>query len=146
MTSVPECEEELRLAPESIEAIARRVAELLARDGRPARPGRLMTAAEVSDWWGVERSWIYAHADELGARRLGSGQRPRLRFDADEVGERLAALAQSGERAGSLAMAPDSRSTRFRRRAELSSPRNRNRPGGAATPPATAPKNRPSAR
>lgn len=49
MREVEREEEEVRLAPESVEAIARRVAELLARDGTPARPGRLLTAAEVSD-------------------------------------------------------------------------------------------------
>jgi len=79
---------EVRLAPESVEALARRLAELLA-PSQPAGPRRLLTAAEVSDWWGVERSWVYAHADDLGARRLGAGPRPRLRFDPDDVAERL---------------------------------------------------------
>jgi hypothetical protein len=79
-------EQELRLAPESVEEIARRVAQLLTQE---AGPQRLLTAAEVSQWWGVERSWVYANADRLGARRLGAGQRPRLRFDPQEVAERL---------------------------------------------------------
>jgi hypothetical protein len=86
----------LRLDPETIEAIASRLAELLAprleAAGSPVRR-RLLSAAEVSEWWGVERSWVYEHAEELGAIRLGTGRRPRLRFDPDLVAHRLAALA-----------------------------------------------------
>jgi hypothetical protein len=83
-------EEELHLAPESIEAVAQRVAELVGGvvDGGGKRRERI-TAEEVSRWWGVGRRWVYDHADELGAQRLGSGRRPRLRFDPDEVAERL---------------------------------------------------------
>lgn len=77
----------LRLAPESIEALARSIAELLASGERP-RP-RHLTAAEVSEWWGVDRAWVYAHATELGAKRLGAGKRPRLRFDADVVAAQI---------------------------------------------------------
>jgi hypothetical protein len=82
---------DVRLAPESVEAIARRVAELVTPHRQEPRPRRLLTAAEVSRWWGVERAWVYANADRLGARRLGAGTRPRLRFDPDEVAERLGA-------------------------------------------------------
>ena len=137
---------EVRLAPESVEALARRLAELLA-PFQPSAPRRLLTAAEVSDWWGVERAWVYAHADDLGARRLGAGPRPRLRFDPDEVTERLGHATPSADRRRAPSMHPDSRNpTRLHRRPELSSPRKRRRPGGAPTPPATAPKTWPSAR
>jgi hypothetical protein len=79
---------ELRLDPESIEALARRLAELLG--GAQARSRKqLISAEEVSRWWGVSRRWVYDHAERLGARRLGTGDRPRLRFDPDEVAERL---------------------------------------------------------
>lgn len=82
--------EELHLAPESIEAVAQRVAELVGAAAESgARRRERITAEEVSRWWGVGRRWVYDHADELGARRLGSGRRPRLRFDPDEVAERL---------------------------------------------------------
>jgi hypothetical protein len=81
---------ELRIAPESIEAVAQRVAELVAAaTGEPASRPERITAEEVSRWWGVSRRWVYDHAEELGARRMGSGRRPRLRFDPDEVAERL---------------------------------------------------------
>lgn len=81
---------ELRIAPESIEAVAQRVAELVAAGtAEPASRPERITAEEVSRWWGVSRRWVYDHAEELGAQRMGSGRRPRLRFDPDEVAERL---------------------------------------------------------
>jgi hypothetical protein len=90
-------EGEVRLDPDSIEALAHRLAELLA-PREPARPRRqLLTAEEVARWWGIGRRWVYDHADELGAHRLGGGRRPRLRFDPDEVAERL---GEPGARAG----------------------------------------------
>src|SRR4051812_40819680 len=41
----------------------------------------LLDAAEIAQRCGVTRAWVYAHAAELGALRLGAGPRPRLRFD-----------------------------------------------------------------
>ncbi len=81
---------EVWLAPEASEAVAQRVAELVtAATAEPhSRPERV-TAEEVSRWWGISRRWVYDHAEELGARRMGSGRRPRLRFDPEEVAERL---------------------------------------------------------
>lgn len=127
---------ELRLAPESIEAVAQRVAELIAASSEPdTRPERI-TAEEVSRWWGISRRWVYDHAEELGARRMGSGRRPRLRFDPEEVAERLGPPAHRGRRSldmqGSRAIAGDCKS------GSLSSPtratvgrRNKRRPGRA---------------
>ena len=83
---------EVRLAPESVEAIARRLAELLHEPTATQAPHRLVSAAEVAETWGVDRSWVYTHAEQLGARRLGAGERPRLRFDPEEVAERIGAL------------------------------------------------------
>lgn len=88
---------ELRLDPEAVEGLARRLVELMAPEEPPPR-SQLITAEEVARCWGVGRRWVYDHADELGARRLGAGRRPRLRFDPDEVAERLGDLA--GERDG----------------------------------------------
>ncbi len=75
------------LDDETIERIARRVAELLSaeREGRadaPARPVRLVDAATLAARLGVRREWVYRHARQLGAVRLG-GPRGRLRFDLD---------------------------------------------------------------
>ena len=88
---------EVRLAPESVEALARRIAELLGGVGEAPGPKRLISAAEVAERWGVDREWVYEKASQLGARRLGAGKRPRLRFDPDEVEERIAALSRAGD-------------------------------------------------
>ena len=102
---------EVRLDLESIEALAQRLAELLAP--REEAPGRLITAEEVARRWGVGRRWVYDHADELGAHRLGAGPRPRLRFDPDEVAERLGDLAEASG-AECAAIGGDARRLRFR--------------------------------
>jgi hypothetical protein len=82
-------EGEVRLDPDSIEAIARRLAELMA-DREPERPERSLISAEaVAERWGVSRRWVYEQAERLGARRIGAGSRPRLRFDPDEVAEQI---------------------------------------------------------
>ena len=56
-------------------------------DGR--EPRALLTAAAVAQRLSVERGWVYAHATELGAVRLGGGPRSRLRFDPAVIAERL---------------------------------------------------------
>jgi len=78
------------LEPASIEAIAREVAALLERR---AEPGQLLTAGQVAARFNVDRSWVYAHANELGVVRLTDSTRPRLRFDPAVVAQRL--LAES---------------------------------------------------
>ena len=80
------------LAPEVIETIARRVVEAL-RHEAPARI-ELVDAAELARRLGIERSWVYTHAIELGAIRLGDGRRPRLRFDPHLAIERMRARAE----------------------------------------------------
>jgi hypothetical protein len=70
----------------AMSSLAREVAQLL----RHERPGdALMTAREVAARLNVERSWVYTHAEELGAVRIGSGPRPRLRFDPAVIEQRL---------------------------------------------------------
>lgn len=82
---------EIRLSQDSIEDLARRIAELMAAVADPEIDGlpQAMSAAEVAERWGVGRRWVYDHADFLGASRLGSGNRPRLRFDPEKVAEIL---------------------------------------------------------
>ena len=71
-----------------VEAIALRVAELLGAAAQNAALARLVDANAVARELGVERDWVYAHASQLGAIRLG-GPRGRLRFDLQVVRERL---------------------------------------------------------
>jgi hypothetical protein len=133
----PQGDDELRLAPDSIEMLARRIAEILAVAGPPSSPVRpqLISAEEVAGWWGVGRRWVYDHADELGARRLGAGPRPRLRFDPDEVAERLGSPAgrRRSESTGGD-RGPDSLSSRSRAKVARQS---RRQPG--TTPPRRVP-------
>lgn len=59
----------------------------------------LVDAACVAERLGVSRDFVYAHAEELGVRRLGSGPRPRLRFNLAEIDAQLTQLtACSGSR------------------------------------------------
>jgi hypothetical protein len=60
--------------------LAREVAALL-RTGASAPTDQLLTANDVAERFNVDRGWVYAHAHELGAIRIGDGARPRLRFD-----------------------------------------------------------------
>ncbi|MBK5218938.1 MAG: hypothetical protein JJE35_04015 [Thermoleophilia bacterium] len=87
----------LRLDPETVEALARRIAELLGE--HRTRSGLwLLDVDGLARLLGVQSRWVYEHAGELGAIRLGEGRRPRLRFDPEEAVERLArrAAAPSG--------------------------------------------------
>jgi len=136
---------EVRLSPSDLETLAHRVAELLrSAPTAPAAPPRqrLMTAAEVAQWWGIERSWVYAHAEQLGARKIGAGERPRLRFDPDEVSERIAGLngSQTGSGPGSARIAANPRKHSLsRRRRAIVVGQNRTA-GRRANAPGPAPK------
>jgi hypothetical protein len=71
----------IALDASTIEAIARRVVERLER--RRLQRRELVNAAELARRFGIERSWVYSHAIELGAIKLGDGTKPRLRFDPE---------------------------------------------------------------
>jgi hypothetical protein len=72
-----------RLHPADIEAIAARVAVLL-QERAPVPAARLVDAATLAAILGVERDWVYTHAEQLRGVRLG-GPRGRLRFDLAAV-------------------------------------------------------------
>ena len=97
----------IRLDPQTVEAIARRVVELLEKRGFQRQ--ELVDAAELARRLGIERSWVYSHAIELGAVKLGTGAKPRLRFDPEIAARVLRRVdgkstadppARSGKRAG----------------------------------------------
>lgn len=87
-----------RVADRVAEETAQRVADLLAdADAEAARGGpSLIDAQEAADLLGVSPRWVRQHADELGGMRLGSGARPRWRFDAALVQERVEEEARRG--------------------------------------------------
>jgi len=66
-----------------VDPLARRVVEVMHEQGlvqpRP-KPKAWLDAAELAEQLGVTRAWVYQHASELGATRIGNGPRPRLRF------------------------------------------------------------------
>jgi hypothetical protein len=55
----------------------------------------LVGVRELAEYLSVAPSYVYEHADQLGARRLGTGPKPRLRFSLSEVDERLSACSAS---------------------------------------------------
>jgi hypothetical protein len=65
-----------------VEAVALRVVQLM-RNGAAPNVGRLVDAATLAAELGITRSWVYQHRDELGVVRLGTGTKPRLRFDVE---------------------------------------------------------------
>lgn len=58
--------------PQSVEQIARRVAQLLQRDAE-ARGFQLLDTGTVARIMAVSEDWVRAHAAELGAIRVGDG-------------------------------------------------------------------------
>jgi hypothetical protein len=83
---------EIRLDPASVEAIARRVVELLAD---PWPLPALLSARDVAARLGVTEAWVRERADDFGGVRLADGQRPRLRFDPERVAESLSLRSSS---------------------------------------------------
>jgi hypothetical protein len=85
---------EIQINDQAVEQIARRVAELLAAENAQA-PARMVDAATLARELGVERDWVYEHADQLGVVRLG-GPKGRLRFDRSGVAARLGLITDRG--------------------------------------------------
>ena len=74
-----------RLHPDDVQAIAEAVAALLSAESsmRMEDSPHLLSASEAAVRLGRSRDWCYRHADDLGAVRLGDGDRPRLGFPVD---------------------------------------------------------------
>lgn len=133
-----------RVEPELVEAIAQRVVELLRTEQPQKHSARLVDAATLARELGVEREWVYAHAERLGAIRLG-GPKGRLRFDREVVAEQLAASSveeQSASRRSRqrrrLARAPKPDRLESRRYTEIKSSQIQRRASGRT--PARSPK------
>lgn len=73
------------LTAADVEAIADAVADRLQRRDVEPAPDRLLDASEAAARLGVSRDYVYAHAADLGAIRVGDGARPRLRFSASSL-------------------------------------------------------------
>jgi hypothetical protein len=85
----PSRQPSVTLDRETIDAIAERAAqrtvELLRQPPGEQSMPQLVDAATVARALGVSRDCVYAHADALGGKRIGSGARGRLRFDLDRT-------------------------------------------------------------
>lgn len=77
---------------------------LLAEEQRETVPvsARFVDATTVAQLLSVDREWVYAHAEQLGALRLG-GERGRLRFDLTTLEQRLERVGSSPARSASRA-------------------------------------------
>ncbi len=84
----------------SVEAIARRVCELIGGSDTLSSGAPLVTPAELARVLGRTRRWIYVNASLLGAIRIGDGPRPRLLFDVRAVEGRLAARSAESRTSG----------------------------------------------
>jgi len=100
---------------DALDRLADLLAERLAvrlRGLAPTRAEPLVDAAEIARLHGKTRSWVYEHAGELGAVRLGSGPRPRLAFSPARVAEWL-------EKVDKPTAAPLPKTSQRRRRRQL---------------------------
>jgi len=73
-----------------VHAIAEAVADVLAERGLvvyagPRASARVLSAREVAQLLGRSTPWVYAHAPELGAIRMGTGPKARIGFDLANI-------------------------------------------------------------
>jgi len=99
-----------------VEALARRVVELIRSEGTTPVARRMVDAGTLARELGVERSWVYAHRQELGGVKLGTGPKPRLRFDVETARELLASSTSKEWRTPQTPVAADGSSQRHRQR------------------------------
>jgi hypothetical protein len=83
------------LTEQDVEAVARRTVELLR--GERAGSFALVGARELAESLGVSVDYVYEHASELGALRLGGGRKARIRFEVDTARRALEARRTSPE-------------------------------------------------
>lgn len=93
----------IRLDDDQLERLADLVAQRLGRT--TSARGPLVDARELARLLGVSRSVVYDHARDLGAIRIGAGERGRLRFDP-EVATRAAHTTFSPEPAAAVQTRP----------------------------------------
>jgi hypothetical protein len=93
---------ELRLPDDQLVRLAALIAAELGSGPSTSDPASppLVDAATVAQALGVDRSWVYSHAAQLGAVRLGKGkgERPHgvpLRFDLERARATFANVSES---------------------------------------------------
>lgn len=107
------------LTPQAVEQVAARVAALLQRQqqnqehGETSEPTGMLTVTQLAQHLHLHPAWVYEHADELGAIRIGSGPKARIRLDLYTAKE---ALRQNQASRAPAAATPKPRPTSRRRR------------------------------
>jgi len=81
------------VSPDDLATLADLVADRLA--ARLTAPAELIDAREAGRRLGRSAVWARRHADQLGAVRLGDGNRPRLAFPAHQLTALAARLDRS---------------------------------------------------
>jgi predicted DNA-binding transcriptional regulator AlpA len=77
-------------APLDVHAVAEAVVDVLAERGLviyagPGSSARVLNVQEVARLLGRSTGWVYEHAIELGAIRMGTGPKARIGFDAAAI-------------------------------------------------------------
>lgn len=103
----------MTLSDAQLDQLADRIADRL-RTSHPRVP-RLVDAQTLADALGVRRETVYAHADELGAIRLGDGSKPRLRFDLETAREAFACYASKRSQSADASIGAESAAPGARR-------------------------------
>jgi predicted DNA-binding transcriptional regulator AlpA len=75
---------------DQVQAIAQAVADVLAERGLvvyagPSPSARVLKVVEVARLLGRSSAWVYEHAAELGAIRMGRGPKARIGFDVATI-------------------------------------------------------------
>jgi hypothetical protein len=65
--------------------VAAHLAAMLKDASAPPSTPQTVDATTLAAHLGVARAFVYEHAEQLGAVRIGNGPRPRLRFDLDRA-------------------------------------------------------------
>jgi predicted DNA-binding transcriptional regulator AlpA len=77
------------LSIEDARLVAEQLADVLTERGlivtADSPAGRVLDVGEVAGLLGRSRDWVYEHAAELGAFKMGEGPRARLGFDAETI-------------------------------------------------------------
>jgi hypothetical protein len=123
----------LALVEQAAERAAERVLAEVLRGGDRLRDDRgLVDAARLGRELGVSRAWVYEHAGELGAIRLGEGSKARLRFDVERARAALASYGSERSQAPIASAGAKSGAPAPRRRGSLATRRPK---PGAILPP-----------
>jgi hypothetical protein len=98
----------ITLSEAQLDQLAERIADRLRQGDCVSRAPHLVDATTLAEALGVDRSYVYAHAAELGAIRLGSGSKPRLRFDLEAAREAFACYASKQSRGSNTSAGAES--------------------------------------